>query len=49
MGYGSRALQLLVDYYQGKFPSFKESVTDKPDTTCSQVSNNSILNALMDD
>lgn len=32
MGYGSQALQLLVDYYEGKFPNLNED-TNEMDTS----------------
>ena len=28
MGYGSHALQLLIDYYHGKFPSLTEGADE---------------------
>ena len=30
MGYGSRTLQLLLDYYEGKFPSLNEDNKEAP-------------------
>ena len=30
MGYGSRTLQLLLDYYEGKFPSLNEDTEEAP-------------------
>ena len=30
MGYGSRTLQLLLDYFEGKFPSLNEDIKEAP-------------------
>ncbi|XP_014674261.1 PREDICTED: N-acetyltransferase 10-like [Priapulus caudatus] len=39
MGYGSRALQLLQKYYEGKFPSLDDPPKETADTVGSEVSN----------
>ena len=43
MGYGSRALELLRDYYEGLFPSVSESAEVEPnqkiDSTSDQLVN----------
>lgn len=37
MGYGSRALQLLKQYYEMKIPNINESITEEPMTKIKNV------------
>ena len=37
MGYGSRALRLLIDYYEGKFLSLKENEEEGEGTTAAEI------------
>ncbi|RMJ24214.1 N-acetyltransferase 10 [Aspergillus sp. HF37] len=49
MGYGSRALELLTDYYEGKFTNLSEDVSD-PQEEMVRVSDGELANSsLLDD
>jgi N-acetyltransferase 10 len=48
MGYGSKALELLQDYYQGKFTDISES-NEINDTTISRVTDAELQNASLKD
>lgn len=42
MGYGSRALQLLKQYYEMKIPNINESVIQEPITEIKNVSDEAV-------
>lgn len=48
MGYGSRALELLQDYYQGKFTDISES-NEINDTTINRITEEELKNASLKD
>lgn len=49
MGYGSRALELLIDFYEGKFASLSEDI-DTPQEEMVRVTDNELTNSnLLDD
>ncbi|KAH8813187.1 GNAT acetyltransferase 2-domain-containing protein [Xylogone sp. PMI_703] len=50
MGYGSRALELLNDFYEGKFMSLSENINDSAEETMPRVTDTELANAsLLDD
>ena len=48
MGYGSRAMELLRDYYSGKFTDISES-TELNDHTITRVTDSELANASLKD
>lgn len=42
MGYGSRALQLLKQYYEMKIPNINESIVQEPVTEITNVSDDAV-------
>src|SRR4051812_12151533 len=50
MGYGSKALELLVDFYEGKFADLSEVIKDSAEETITRVTDAELTNAsLLDD
>jgi N-acetyltransferase 10 len=45
MGYGSKALELLIDYYEGKFANLSEDVNGFVEETITRVSDTELANA----
>ncbi|CAG8974324.1 hypothetical protein HYALB_00006172 [Hymenoscyphus albidus] len=50
MGYGSKALELLNDFYEGKFANLSEEITEELEPTITRVTDAELTNAsLLDD